>query len=861
LDLKKNLGLKIQLNMKQKLLCIIIGAIALIGQAQVSQNYKQIAKESEANYYQILTQARQEFSTMDLTIRENKRAKKQFERWAYYWQPRVNVDGTFPNANQGFFNAGILSPTGQLAKQNLLKNSILSNENWSNIGPAQADLNDNGYVNYPQMGRLNVLLRIKHPTNRNQDVLLVGAPDGGIWKSTDGGTTWSPKLDFAAGIGVTDIKTVPGTTTANYLTRPIYVSTGDYDADQSKSIGVLKSNDGGETFNSTGLSYTASQEVIMGDLIVIDANTVFVGEQQFIKKTLDGGTTWTNAFDSTFSDAAMGRAAVNGREIMFTGAFEVYYTSDYTTDSNWAAYETVNNYNKKAVATDNTGDFYIQETDGTIKKFDKTNFTFSNYGNIPIIYSSQDGYNQALVFSNDLLLSGAVIGATSADNGVTWANTLNGDWTGAPDPGTYVHSDHHRMGQLDSSLEFWSANDGGLNYITYASPTDLTPTTTYLSTNVIVTQSYTVAINPSANDDTYLMANQDNDGYSKRNGSWFSVALGDGIQSAINYNTPDIRYAADQNGMISQTDTGFEGQLYGNGNSVTVPTANFYFPLEINKVNPNFLYAGSNDVYKIDATTGLSISPTTSGLTDVITIATHGNSLLAASASNIKYSGDQGTSWSTINLPTGATGNISSVEYDATNNDIIYVSYAGYENNNKVFKTTDAGTTWTNISGNLPNIVTYEVMLKQNQSSEIVFLATEIGVYYTNNAGTTWSRLGQGLPNVNVRDIEIHYTADKLVAGTFGRGLWEVNIDNATLGSDSINADVTIYPNPTSDVLNVKIDDNASFNYVIYNVVGGIVKEGKLNDKSIDVSRLASNIYLLRLYNDATSITKKIIVE
>ncbi|AGC75392.1 putative secreted protein (Por secretion system target) [Nonlabens dokdonensis] len=851
--------------MKNKILLIIIGAIAFIGQAQVSQNYKQIAKESEANYYTIVTQARQEFSEMDLSIRKNSQAKKQFERWVFYWQPRVNADGTFPNELQGYYNAGILSNTGELQKPFIAK-STQSNESWTNVGPAQADLNNNGYTNYPQMGRLNTLLRIKHPTTRSQDVLLVGAPDGGIWKSNDGGATWAPKLDFAAGIGVTDIRTVPGTTTANYLTRPIYVSTGDYDGQQSKSIGVLKSTDGGETFSSTGLTYTPDQQMTMGDIIVIDANTVFVAEKQFIKKTLDGGATWTNAYDSQFANSLIGRAAFNGTEIMFTSGQEVYYTDNYNNDVNWDAYDFTSNVNKKSVTTDANGDFYTQDQSGRIRKFNKTSRTFVDFGTIPPGYDSQSGYNQALVINNSLFLTGAVRGASSTNNGATWTNTLNEAWTGPTDSGVYVHSDHHRMGQLDTDLEFWSVNDGGLNYVTYASTTDIKPTTTYLSSNVIVTQSYSIAINPSANDDSYLMSNQDNDAFSKRNGSWYAVNLGDGIQSAINYNNADIRYASDQNGGIVQTNTGFQGQLNGNGNFVSVPSASFYFPLEMNKTNPNFLYAGSNDVYKIDATNAmnLTISPTNSGLTDLISIATHGNAIMAASFSSIKFSSNGGTTWTSIGLPTGTSGEISSVDFDGTNNNNMYVTYSGYNNNSKVFKTTNGGTSWTNISSNLPNIVTYEVMLKQNQSSEYLFLATELGVYFTNNSGTSWSRLGQGLPNVNIRDIEIHYTADKLVAGSFGRGLWEINIANSTLSSDSIDAptvEVTVYPNPTSDLLNVKIADSKQYNYVMYNVVGGIVKKGTISDKGIDVSELAQNMYLLRVYNDATSVTKKVIIE
>ncbi|MEZ4792163.1 MAG: hypothetical protein R2783_01405 [Gelidibacter sp.] len=87
------------------------------------------------------------------------------------------------------------------------------------------------------------------------------------------------------------------------------------------------------------------------------------------------------------------------------------------------------------------------------------------------------------------------------------------------------------------------------------------------------------------------------------------------------------------------------------------------------------------------------------------------------------------------------------------------------------------------------------------------------------------------MPNVNVSDLEINYTAEKLVAGTYGRGLWNIIIDNATLGVDEIatTGDDTpqIFPNPVTDgYLNVVLNgQNGPFNYMMYNVVGGVVKK------------------------------------
>ncbi len=835
--------------------------------AQVARNYKKLAQEKRADYHEIMRQARMEFSKVDSRKIENKKAKKQFERWAYFWANRINPDGTFPNKNTGYFNAGILDSNGKIVtpKAQKLTATSVNSQTWTNIGPSQSDLNNNGYSNYPQMGRLNAFLRIKHPTDVNKDVLFVGAPNGGIWKSIDGGANWTPKLDLVAGIGVTDIETVPGTTTANYTTMPIYVSTGDYDGGDVGSIGVLKSVDGGETFSSTGLSHNLSQQKSTGDLVVIDANTVFVGGNEDILKTINGGTSWSAAFSGSYFNLYIGRAARNNKEIMYSDAYGgIMYTSDYTNDSNWSYVVNPVSNNKAAVTVDDNGDFFIQEEDGQIKKFNKVLKSFSNVGNVPSDYNSQYGYNQALIVTDDLIISGEFNGTHSVDNGANWYKSLNGYWYGPADVGTYIHSDHHRMGKLDANTDFWSVNDGGLNFISYPSfAANTKPTITYKSSNVIVTQSYSVAINPKANDGAIIMANQDNDAFSKHNGTWYAVSAGDGIQSAIDYNDPNIRYVGNHNGTINQTSSGFNGELYGNGNDVDVPGASFYFPLEMHKTNPKILFAGGNEVYKLDASSGLTIASMNSGLSGTVeTIATHGNNIMAATDSAIKFSSNQGTSWTTIPM-TAISGDITSVDFDATNSDIMYVTVSGYSSGQKVFKTTDGGSNWINISGNLPNIVVNEIMLKQGQTDEFLFVATELGVYYTSNGGSSWVKLGSGLPNVDVKDIEIHYTADKLIAGTYGRGIWEIPVANNTLSTADIlktTQDIKVYPNPADQKMYIDTP-GGEYEYLIYNAVGGIVKQGAVSrNEAIDVSKLAPSIYIVRVFNDDISFSNKIIV-
>ncbi|MGB0892421.1 MAG: T9SS type A sorting domain-containing protein [Flavobacteriaceae bacterium] len=841
---------------------------AIFAQKKQKLNYKLEAKKETANYFTIVEKKKQEIASYDLKDLNDLKEYKHFNRWKEYWRIRVNADGSFPSENLAYFNAGILTADGKLnANFNQNAKSSLSQESWTNVG-AQDVPNTNGYSNFPQMGRLNCFLRIKHPSDRTQDVLFVGAPNGGIWKSTDGGANWSAKLDMVAGIGVTDIKTTSDATFANYTTKPIYVSTGDWDASHAKSIGVLKSTDGGETYSSTGLSYSLSDNKLTGELIVIDANTVFVGTATGISKTTDGGANWAQIFNAQAGNANMGRAAITGTKIMYTGLWDAAYTDDYTDNSNWSLVNGSGSQDKKAITVGEDNLFYLQTSAGQIQTYNGT--SYSNVGTVPAEYNSQGGYNQALIVKNDMLISGEFNGAHSSDNGANWYRSLNGYWNNSSSDGNYIHSDHHGLGKLDGAYEFWSVNDGGLNYINYTSATDQKPTIEYKSAKTIVTQHYSVAINPSANDGAYLTGNQDNDGFSKINGTWYAIALGDGIESAINYNNSNIRYATNQNaGSLLRSDNGFNGELQGDYN-ISLSNVPFVHTMEMDRTNPSVLYINSsNGIIKV-TDNGSALSSSLIDTESAHKFNTHGGLVMAVSNNNVIRSiPTNGSAATSLNgaqsLPNSAE--IESIDFNASTTSTIYVSTKGYNNGNKVFKSINGGTSFTNITNNLPDVIINKILLKQGATAETLFVATNVGVYFTINGGTNWAKLGQGLPNVDVKDIEIHYTADKLVAATFGRGLWDINIEATTLGINETELNngiaLSIYPNPINNGnLNIKLSNQLNdISYEIYNVVGGIVKKGTLNKtKQININGMAKNIYLIRLFNNNFSSTRKFVI-
>lgn len=824
--------------------------------AQDKTDYRRASQSNESNYFEIVDAYREKLDAKKrrggqesvLEIKDS----KHFERWAYFWRNRVDSDGTFPNRLQGWYNAGVLDENGQIVTSE--KDEALARRAvnpWVNIGPTELP-EKNGYPNYPQMGRLNTFWRYKHPTNTAQNILLVGAPTGGLWKSTNNGTTWSPKLDKIAGIGITDIASSSSSTSNNGV---IYVSTGDYDGPDVSSIGVYKSTDLGETFSPTGLTFTLDEKELLSDLVVLNDNTVIVGVNGGIKKTTNGGNTWSYVYEHDFNNQ-FGRFARTGSKIMCQDLYGgVYYSSN--SGNSWTQVRADgNSFGGSAVTVDkSTAIFYVQTYNGQVFKFNSnlSSPSLVATGTIPADYSPQSSFNQALVYRDGLLISGGVDGLSSTNEGATWYNSLNGYWDDNSSDGVYVHSDHHDLDVLDGGFSFYSCNDGGLTFINYATKNTQKPSVDYKSSNIPVTQIYSVAITPQ-NENYYMIGNQDNDGYSREmhNGElkWVSASAGDGTCTAIDYSNPNIRYLGDQNKNLYRTTTGFSGNYLGT--KLSTPTGgNFFWPLELHSTNPSILYGGFRDINK-SSNRGDSWTNLNSDAGTIKFIETFGDVLMVIGKDKAVKSMNGGSTWQDITEPYNKE-EITSISFNQSNPNIIYASVPGYREGEKVYKSTDGGDTWSNITGNLPNIVMNEIKLYQNQTDEILFLGTELGVYTKKNNGA-WEKYGDDLPNVIIYDMEINYTAEKLVVATFGRGVWQIDLnESVTALNDSKenenNGFVILNNTQIKESLTLDLKDERLTQFIVYNTVGGVIKRGtvKKGINVIDVSNSLNGVYVIKL--------------
>jgi len=149
---------------------------------------------------------------------------------------------------------------------------------------------------------------------------------------------------------------------------------------------------------------------------------------------------------------------------------------------------------------------------------------------------------------------------------------------------------------------------------------------------------------------------------------------------------------------------------------------------------------------------------------------------------NVHKSTDEGVTWSNITTnitSAGFTGtNIQRVVADPVSANTFYITRASY-GGGQVIKSTDFGTTWTNVSGNLPTVPVNDLFIDPANTSHL-YAGNDFGVYWSNDGGTTWTKLSNGMPFVPVQDFSFFDNGSVrfLRAATHGRGVYELNIDS-----------------------------------------------------------------------------------
>jgi hypothetical protein len=216
-------------------------------------------------------------------------------------------------------------------------------------------------------------------------------------------------------------------------------------------------------------------------------------------------------------------------------------------------------------------------------------------------------------------------------------------------------------------------------------------------------------------------------------------------------------------------------------------------------------------------------------------------------------------------------GTISDIEY-GTSNDEIFVTMSNY-NVTSIWYTsngTSATPTWVNKEGNFPDIPVRCILQNPLLPTTEVIVGSDLGVWYTNNfnaTSPTWYQSYNGMRNVKVTDLDLR-NDNVVFAATYGRGVFSGTFTNTVLNDDTFtnNKNVSIYPNPVKDNLNINIKDfSGEVSVKFIDINGREVFNKNINNfitsNTLDLSSFSSGIYVLKLSGEGLNYSEKIILE
>ncbi len=722
---------------------------------------------------------------------------------------------TAPNQPQ----TGASAPEATKPEEFLLRESTFAGLKFRSLGPAVAS------------GRISSLA--VDPRNRRR--YFVGVASGGVWKTTNAGTTWTPVFDDQPSFSIGAVALDPKNPFR------IWVGTGENNSQRSVAYGdgVYRSDDDGRTWRQVGLKDSEHIARILID--PRDSDTVYVAAQgplwrsggdRGLYKTTDGGQTWQCILNIS-PDTGVTEVVMDPRnpEVMLAAAYQ----------RRRHVWTLINGGPESAI---------YKTTDGG-KSWRKVTAGLPNVdlGRIGLAISPA---NPDLVYASIEAADGKGGVFRSLDGGETWERrnpfdqtamyfstivadprdvdrvyvlnvslmlSTDGGKTLSPMPGMrHVHVDHHAMWIDPSDPDYYLVGcDGGV----YES-CDRGRSWRFHA-NLPVTQFYDVTVDDSEPFYFVYGGTQDNNtlggpsrtrnAHGVTNADWFVTVGGDGFHVRVDPTDPNTVYCEYQYGNLFRFDrrtgerVGIQPKI---GKDEPPLRWNWDSPFIISPHNPQRLYFAANRLFRSDdrgdswqAVSGdltrqldrnklpvfgkvwgpdaVAKHASTSFYGNITTLAEspkrEGLLFVGTDDGLVQISADGGGTWRRIDAFPGVpeqtfVSRIVPSQHDAN---VVYVAFDNHKNGDfkpYVLKSNDLGRTWVSCAGNLPERGSVKVVAEDPVNPNLLFAGTEFGLFFTPDGGGRWVRLKGGLPTIAVRDIAIQKREHDLVLATFGRGFY-----------------------------------------------------------------------------------------
>lgn len=586
---------------------------------------------------------------------------------------------------------------------------------------------------------------------------------GGIWKTTDGGVSWS-KTPFG---------------NSSYVQKIAVNTNGDiYAATRS---GLFKSTNQGEAW--TKLSGLPQDRI--SDVEISSNGTIHVGmgifNNGYYRYSTDGGSTWNSpsGFPSSGNIRRVELAVAPGN------ANKVYAMMQNSGNNFYGGYKSTDGGANWTVMGNKPSD---ADTDISASDFTR----------------GQAWYDLALAVdpnNENTIITGGIDLFKSTDGGDNW--TQISKWSNnnllASLSVSLVHADHHAITFIDSKKILFG-NDGGIYYTENGD--QAAPTIASKENGYNTSQFYSCALHPTAGQNFILGGTQDNGSHKITDvliGNSVEVSGGDGGFSHIDQNESSYQFTSyTYNNWYRSTDG---GSSFSSVSHAMSGTGAFINPTDYDN-DANIMYAATNDGTYLrwdnpqSGNSVAQVSVTAFGGGKVTHVSVSQNT-----ANRVFFGLDNGNVVKVDNANTGtptatqinsgagmpSSASVSCIAIEKGNDNHLLVTYSNY-GVTSVWETTDGGTTWFNAEGNLPDMPVRWALFNPNNNKQAM-IATELGVWFTEEikgVNTTWVASNNGLANVRVDMLQIRDSDNHVIAATHGRGIFSTDFFATTSVADFV---------------------------------------------------------------------------